>query len=38
MTSVDCPKCRTPMELCDVDCYKCPKCGKVVDMFEEESL
>ena len=35
-TSTDCPECGTPMELCDIDCYKCPKCGKEIDMLEDE--
>ena len=36
--SNDCPECGTPMLMADVDLYKCPKCGKEIDMFEEESL
>ena len=37
-TSLDCSDCEVPMELCEVDCYRCPKCGKVIDMCEEEDL
>lgn len=38
MGSNDCPDCGTPMEMSGADCYTCPKCGKVVDMYEDESL
>ncbi len=35
-TSRDCPECGAEMVLRDqIDCYKCPMCGKEVDMIED---
>jgi hypothetical protein len=34
--STACPVCHAEMELAGVDAYKCPWCGKEVDMCEDE--
>lgn len=33
-----CPVCQATMELSGVDVYKCPWCGEVIDICEEEEL
>ncbi len=35
-SSIDCPNCGTITRPIDIDLYKCPKCGKEVDMIEDE--